>query len=424
MSFHTVDHLMNAILRSELLSPEQEDEVAGLLSTYPTALTLGGYLVEIDWLTEYQLQKLLAWELDQLVLGPYQILAHLGEGGLCQVFRAWDTSRGRLAALKVLYPDLAERPEMVRQFRYEAETIGRVTHPNVIKALESGREGTRHYFAMEFADGLDLERFVAVTGPLPVEHACDYTRQVAQGLQAAHQANLVHRDIKPANLFLTNPPLCEEGQPFVRKLSMDPTVKIIDWGLARAKGDEALDLGEAGEKGQLLGTADYLAPEQAQDARLVDIRADIYSLGCTLYFLLTGKPPFTGASVMQKIMQHKEMPPPSLKHARPDVPDELDGLVQRMLAKNPDDRPQVPLLMVTPLRKLAYASVGVKVGLATGAMSRPGSSPVLLRPGLAPSTAPALARPSTQSALARPSTQTSLPQFGQRVPFPRPTKKL
>jgi serine/threonine-protein kinase len=274
-----------------------------------------------------------------------------------------------------------------------------MAHPNIIKALDGGREGHRHFFAMEFVDGMDLERFVASAGPLPVEHACDYVRQVAQGLQAAHQANLVHRDIKPANLFLVNPPLLEEGPPGVKKQPLDPTMKIIDWGLARAKGDEALELGDTAEKGRLLGTADYLAPEQAQDSSLVDIRADIYSLGCTLFFLLTGKPPFSGASVMQKIMLHKEALPPSLKHARPDVPDELDGLVQRMLAKNPDDRPQVPLLIVAPLRKLAYASAGVRVGATNGAMLRPGSSPVLLRPGLAPVTKLGLARPSTQTAL-------------------------
>ncbi|MBY0229413.1 MAG: serine/threonine protein kinase, partial [Gemmataceae bacterium] len=351
------------------------------------------------WLTDWQLGHLLEGEWQPLGVGPFQILDRLGAGGISEVFRAWDTLNGRFAALKVLRPELASRPEAVREFRHEAACTAQLAHPNVVKVFDAGQDGSRHYFSMELIDGMDLERFAATVGPLPVEHACDYARQAAQGLQHAHGFGLVHRDIKPANLYLAHPPLGEAPQlPHGRK-PPDPTVKIIDWGLARS----AATVEQPGQ-GPLVGTADYMAPEQIQDSSLADIRADIYSLGCTLYFLLAGEPVFPGTSVMQKIVQHQEAPPPSLKHLRPDVPDELDGLVQRMLAKRPEDRPPIPLLVVAPLRKLAYAYAGIaaKPGSGQGAMRRPGSAPVLLRPAAAKATSLNLPRPTTQTALPRP----------------------
>jgi serine/threonine-protein kinase len=412
MPLDSVDNLLTVLRRTQLLAPEQVDEVAReLVPYYPDPESLGEYLVSIDWLTTYQLQLLLAEQWDELTVGPYQVLDRLGEGGVSEVFKAWDTQRGRVVALKVLRQHLASNSDMVRQFQRELQAITRLSHPNIVKTFDAHQMGDVSCFAMEFVEGMDLDRFVAEVGPLCVELACDYARQAAQGLQHAHQLGLVHRDIKPANLFLLHPPL--PGAP--RRL--DPVVKIIDWGLARCAGESAqvaVADGDA-EKGRLLGTADYIAPEQARDPTLVDIRADVYSLGCTLFYLLTGQPPFPGNSLMQKILMHQEAEPPSLLAARPDVPAELDALVRKMLAKDPTDRFAIPLLLVTPLRRFCPTgtlsnSLIRPAGPPQGNGYRPGSSPALgplsssnlPRPGGAPGTAINLPRPSTQPSLQRP----------------------
>jgi serine/threonine-protein kinase len=197
---------------------------------------------------------------------------------------------------------------------------------------------------------------------------------VAQGLQHAHQLGLVHRDIKPANLFLLHPPLPgSNGASFNGTLRRgpDPVVKVIDWGLARMlprDGEEANHDTEA-EKGLLIGTADYIAPEQAQDASIVDTRADIYSLGCTFYYLLTGRPPFPGTSLMQKLVQHQEAEPEPVQKLRPDLHDEVAAVVQRMMAKKPADRFQIPLLVVAPLRRFCPGAAS-----ANGSLIRPTAS--------------------------------------------------
>lgn len=390
------DTLLAVLRRTQLLAPDQVEQVATeLVPDFPDPLALGQYLVEIDWLTPYQLQLLLSGQWDELVIGHYQVLDRLGEGGVSEVFRAWDTRHGREVALKVLRQHLSVNRDMVRQFRIEAEAIIRLSHPNIIRTLDAGESGPFHYLAMELVEGMDLERYVQQVGPLPVEQACDYARQAAQGLQHAHQFGLVHRDIKPANLFLLHPPLADG------KRGPDPVVKIIDWGLARCARPESgllvpspSQLGR--EKGRLLGTADYMAPEQIEDATLVDIRADIYSLGCVLFYLLTGAPPFAGGSVMQKVVQHQEATPPPLRTARPDVSEELEALVHQMLLKSPRNRPQLPLLVVAALRRFLS---GQRPGSAQGGA---------LRPGTSTGTALNLPRPATHSTLNRPETHTRL----------------
>jgi eukaryotic-like serine/threonine-protein kinase len=412
MTLDRTDTLLALLRRVELLAPEQVDEIAReLVPHYPDALRLGEYLVRIDWLTPYQLQLLLAGQWAELTIGPYQILDRLGEGGVSEVFKAWDTKRGRIVALKVLRQDLTVKDEAVRQFQREFKAITRLSHPNVIKTFDAGQEGGMHYFAMECVEGMDLERFVAQVGPLSVEMACDFARQAATGLQHAHQSGLVHRDVKPANLFLLHPPL-PGITPAARKTN-EPVVKIIDWGLARcvrdpAEGEAAGGRGDPDEqKGALIGTADYVAPEQARDPTLVDIRADVYSLGCTLYHLLTGQPPFPAPSLMQKLLMHQEKEPPSLRAVRDDVPEELDAIVRKMLAKNPADRYQIPLLVVTPLRRFCMTDLRAA---ANGTGYRPGSSPVL-----GPSSSPTLQRPGSGSNLPRP------PAPGTAINLPRPS---
>ena len=329
-----------------------------LAPLYSDPNELADYLVQIDWLTAFQKQTIFEGHCNDLVLGPYVLLDQLGEGGVSEVFKAWDTIRGRVVALKVLRQNLTAQADAVRQFQRELDTVPRLSHPNVIKTFDANCVGNLEYFAMEFVEGVDLAKHVAQTGPLAIELACDYIRQIAQGLQHAHLMNLVHRDIKPANLFLINAPRPQapaDPKAAPARRQGDPVVKILDWGLARMaqiSGEDSTMLAEIErEKGALIGTADYIAPEQANDPTIVDIRGDIYSLGCTFYFLLTAQPPFPGKSLMQKLLQHREAPIPNVRELRADVPEEVGEVIMKMMAKDPDDRYQIPLLVVAPLRK-------------------------------------------------------------------------
>jgi len=417
MLIDSVESLLQAIRRVQILAPEQVDEVAlelGGLYTEPEALA--EYLVQIEWLTPFQCEMLFAGSWDALNIGPYQILGRLGEGGVSEVFQAWDTVRGRSVAVKVLRQDLVSPTDAIQQFDRELQAVTRLNHPNIIKTFDASQIGAMHYFAMEYVEGTDLQKFIQQHGPLPFDQASDYTRQVAQGLQHAHQLGLVHRDIKPANLFLINAPL----NPLLATPSrrgVEPLIKILDWGLARIlpTAEEAAAAAASGVKdadqGQLIGTADYLAPEQAQDASLVDTRSDIYSLGCTFYFLLTGQPPFPGPSLMHKLMQHREMEPPDVRAVRSDVPDEVAAIIQKMLAKSPEERFQIPLLVVAPLRRYcpgAMVTAGSVIRPPStnnlGTMLRPSSSGNLSRP----SSSGNLNRPSSSGNLRRPSSSPNL----------------
>jgi serine/threonine-protein kinase len=384
MSIDSVPTLLDVLRRVRILAPNQADEAARELGPrYKDPRDLAEYLVRIDWLTAFQCEAVFAGHWNELLLGPYSILGPLGEGGVSQVFRAWDTVKGREVALKMLRQDLASPTDGIRQFERELQAVTLLNHPNVIKTYDANQIGAVHYFAMEFVEGIDLDKFVKVSGPLPVGQACDFIRQVAQGLQHAHQLGLVHRDIKPANLFLVNPP--EQGRQLAPaalgpRRGPDAVVKILDWGLARLmpRPGEKSALSQAAsdaEKGMLIGTADFIAPEQARDASLVDTRADIYSLGCTFYYLLTGHPTFTGSSLMQKLLHHQQTEPPPIQSVREDVPDDVAAMIHKMLAKNPEDRYQIPLMLIAPLRRFcAQAGSGLARVVKVPEAAKPPSS--------------------------------------------------
>ncbi|HEY7308602.1 MAG TPA: serine/threonine-protein kinase [Gemmataceae bacterium] len=379
MPIQSVENLLAILQRMRVLTPEEAQEVERELGPhFADPVDLARCLAENNWLTEYQIRLLFIERWEELAVGPYVVLDRLGEGGVSEVLKAWDTVRGRPVALKVLRQHLSDREAALREFQRELQTVTRLAHPNIIKMYEADQIGALHYFAMEYVEGLDLDRYVRQSGPLSIEQACNCARQVAQGLQHAHQLGLVHRDIKPANLYWINAPTSSGAA--ARRGGLDPVVKILDWGLARLRpdagasgGSSALDVDA--EKGMLIGTADYIAPEQARDPCLVDIRADIYSLGCTLYFLLTGQPPFRGNSLMQKLLQHQDAERPKVRDLRPDVPEELASVVQRMMAKRPEDRYQIPLLVVAPLRRYVNGSGLVRLISAANGAARPGSSP-------------------------------------------------
>jgi len=420
MAIDSIESFLSVLRRLQLLAPEQVDEIARELGPgCHDPRDLAEYLVRIEWLTSFQRNLLFEGKWDALTLAHYQLLDRLGEGGVSEVFKAWDTYKGRVVALKVLRRDLASQQEGVRQFERELRVVTRLSHPNVVRTFDAHQIDGVHCFAMEFVEGIDLHRYVTTNGPLPVEQASEFARQTAAGLQHCHQMGLVHRDIKPANLFLVNPPVGNRGPagPAARR-APDPVVKILDWGLARMlprNGEPESHVGDPSdvEKGTLIGTADWVAPEQARDPRLVDTRADIYSLGCTLYFLLTGKPPFEGASLMQKLMSHQEAEAKPLRELRPDVPEDMAALIQKMMAKKPEDRLQIPLLVVAPLRRLCTSAIGTTGSLIrpTGMQPKPTTLPALGLPTpepIKPSSSAVLNRPASSDSLKRPASSDSL----------------
>src|SRR5262249_1682644 len=235
--------------------------------------------------TSFQANLLLQGRGSELVLGSYILLARIGEGGMGEVFKARHRRLGRIVALKVIRQTRLANPAAVQRFEREMKAVCQVTHPNVVNAIDADDADGKLFIAMELVDGIDLGKLVASSGPLGVAEACEYARQIAVGLDACHARGLIHRDIKPSNLLLTYEP-DTSGAGTGRR----PVVKIFDLGLARidAAGSEQ-PVPRLTMMGKIVGTPDYLAPEQARDSHHVDGRADLYSLGCTLFFLLTGK---------------------------------------------------------------------------------------------------------------------------------------
>jgi len=271
------------------------------------------------------------------MIGDYEIIRPLGRGGMGTVFLARQTKLGRKAALKLLANHRLASPRMKERFESEMRSIGRLSHPNIVTAHDAREIAGAAVLVMEFIDGFDLSQLLKRLGPLSIANACEIARQVATALAYTESNDIVHRDIKPSNVMLSS-----EGQ-----------VKLLDLGLARLCVDEVEHAGETAT-GQTVGTADYVSPEQVSDSRNVDIRADIYSLGCTLFKLLTGKAPFADAehaTVFSKLNAHVSEPAPSLSVARPDAPVELVRLVDSMMRKAPADRPQSPKRIETELAK-------------------------------------------------------------------------
>ncbi len=257
-------------------------------------------------------------------LGPYKLLAKLGEGGMGAVYQARHTKLGKLVALKILPQHVLSRSDALSRFEREMLAVGSLQHPNIIQALDAGEINGAHYLSMEYVEGQDLQQFIQTQGTMSVVDACEAIRQTAQGLAAAHRVGLVHRDIKPSNLFVTK----QTGQ-----------IKILDMGLAllaQAEKPAALTF-----NGQCFGTPDYMAPEQWSDAHTCDARSDLYSLGCTLYFVLVGRPPYhseTYPSTANKMKGHMLDAIPDLALARPDVPAGVVAIYLKLMAKIPSER--------------------------------------------------------------------------------------
>jgi serine/threonine protein kinase len=336
--------LLDVLRQSGLVTREQlaslPQSVQGRLTDAHTPARL---LLQRGWLTVYQINQLLAGHGRELVVGPYHILDRLGQGGQSTVYKARHNRDGYLAALKVIRQDLAGKAEANRQFLLEMEAMAQLDHPNIVQFLDADQMEETYYCAMEYVEGTDLGKYVRLVGPLRGAEACAYVRQTALGLQHAHERSLIHRDIKPSNLFLVSG---SETAACGAPLNL---IKIIDWGLAGLRPPGMSSLATADEPKGMIGTADYLSPEQALSPATVDIRGDLYSLGCSFYYLLTGQPPFPGGSLMQKILRHQTEEPTPLAELRPDLPAGLPALVKRLMAKRPEDRFQTPAAVALAL---------------------------------------------------------------------------
>jgi serine/threonine protein kinase len=321
MAVASVNEYLAALEKSKLLGGEQLANAQSLAGHFSSASDLARALARDNFLSRWQAGTILALgKRAQLRLGKYRLIQRLGKGGMGTVFLAEHVTMNRRVALKIVPRSIAKNRASLDRFFAEARAIASLDHPNIVQAYSVDNEMDRYFIVMEYIDGQDLQRIVDTNGPLDFERAADYVRQAAEGLAHAHARNLVHCDVKPSNLLVT-------GQG---------VIKILDLGLARL--NQSDDGQESSEPA--MGTVDYMLPEQALGAADFDNRADIYSLGCTLYFLLTGHPPFPEGTLAQRIIKHQTQPPRDILLDRRDTPLPLAKLCQHMMAKRPEDRCQ------------------------------------------------------------------------------------
>ncbi len=334
----SVKSLLDLIKRSKLVG---DDELAAAFADFreqhagdpldeSSAVRADAFtdsLISRNLLTRWQADKLLDKKYKGFFLGKYKLLSHLGTGGMSSVYLAEHILMKRRVAIKVLPKSRVDDSSYLARFHQEAKAAARLDHPNIVRAYDVDNEGDTHYLVMEFVEGSDLQDTVrdlaGNNAELELEKAAQYIEQAAVGLHHAHEAGLIHRDIKPANLLV----------------DLGGTVKILDMGLALFKNDEMASLTIAHNE-NVLGTADYLAPEQALNSHTVDRRADIYSLGCTLYYLITGHAPFNEGTLAQRIAKHQTQMPADARNDRPDCPASLVAICNKMMQKDPDDRYQ------------------------------------------------------------------------------------
>ncbi|MBM4072316.1 MAG: hypothetical protein FJ271_25820 [Planctomycetes bacterium] len=308
-----------------------------------TATAMVQELLRLNKLTAYQLRLVLEGRGSELILGKYLLQEPIGAGGMGQVYRARHRQMDRIVAVKVLPRSVVDSPQAVDRFQREMRALARLNHPNIVAAYDADAADGRHFLVMQCVAGKDLSSLVRGHGPLPCRQAMACVIQAARGLDYAHKQGIVHRDIKPGNLIM----------------DVQGTVKVLDLGLARIRRDDHNPRSVSSqltEHGMVMGTVDYMAPEQALDTHAADQRADIYSLGCTLHFLLTGKPPFQGQTLVARMIAHREQAIPSLRQ-RLDVPECLDVVFGRMMAKKPEDRYQTMADLLAELESCATGQV-------------------------------------------------------------------
>ncbi|HEY1067635.1 MAG TPA: serine/threonine-protein kinase, partial [Pirellulales bacterium] len=320
------DKYLQLVAKSRLVTTEQLSSVVAEVVKQHGGLPedsrpLAKAFIDRGLISAWQNWHLLEGRCRGFFLGKYKLISYLNAGGMSRVYLAEHVLLKRRVAIKLFAEGPQDDGFRLKRFYIESEACAALNHANIVKAFDFDSDGKFHFLVMEYVDGSDLHRLVAKQGPLPFERAAEYVRQAALGLAHAHAAGMIHRDVKPANLLLDR----------------DGTVKILDLGVVRVtrQTENSLTLDQGVH---IIGTVDYLPPEQFLDGHNVDARADLYSLGCTLFFLLTGRPPFNKGNQSQRIMMHQTEPAPSVYGERPDCPAGLAQICERLMAKNPDDR--------------------------------------------------------------------------------------
>jgi len=339
--------LLESLREYRLLEEEQLSRLVLEVRAHALdAEALAAELCRRGLLTAFQAEQLLAGRGADLVLGTkYVLLDKLGEGGMGAVFKARHRITRGVRAVKLIRSEYLTSKDAVQRFFLEAQAAEKLNHPNIIRAYDADQDHGRCYFVMEYVEGADLAKVLRERSPLPVAQACEYVRQAALGLQHASERGLVHRDIKPSNLLFSP----AEG-----------VIKILDLGLARLRESSAPGVDETNPltpMNMMMGTPDFMAPEQAENSRAVDIRADVYALGGTLYQLLSGSVPFPGGTLVDKLQRHFHEMPASLSRWRSDIPPELSAVVERMMAKRPDQRYQTPAEVAVALQPFCSATL-------------------------------------------------------------------
>ena len=355
--------------QSGLVAEEQLAAVAGQLPESPRGRVVARALVARGLLTKFQAEQLLAGRTGGFFLGPYRILEQLGQGGMGRVYKAEHRTLGRTVALKVLAPSVLKSHKAQALFLREVQAVARLVHPNLVTAFDADQAGGRYYLVLEYVNGPNLDQLVRGEGPLPVGQACEFVRQVALGLQHAHERGLVHRDIKPSNILLQS-----AGGAGREAYGL---AKLGDFGLVRLTAPAAAGHDAPGtivtNANAVMGTPDYLSPEQARDVHKTDIRSDLYSLGCTLYYLLVGRVPFPGGSTLEKLIRHGTEEAEPVERLRPGVPPAVAAVVRRLMAKKPAERFQTPAELAAALAPFAVNAPGA---LPAGAPAVPFVDPL------------------------------------------------
>jgi serine/threonine protein kinase len=332
----TTADFVAALRQHRLLEPAQLNELHNLQARFADPKALARELLHRNWLTVYQVNQIGKGRAGDLRLGTYLVLERLGEGGMGAVLKARHEKMRRVDALKIIRKERLNNPDALKRFEREVRAAAQLDHPNIVRAYHADEVNGTHFLAMEYVAGKDLGQAVKERGAMPITEACDCIRQAALGLQHANEQGLVHRDIKPSNLLLAT----------------GGVVKILDFGLARLTSVRS-QASELTHSGAVMGTPDFIAPEQALDSRDVDIRADLYSLGCTFYFLLTAQPPFQASTLAAKLLQHQMEEPRPVEQLRPGVPFEAVAIVRKLMAKNPGLRYQRPTEVAAALQRWA-----------------------------------------------------------------------
>jgi len=422
----SAEEFLDLVRKSSVVDEKRLDTyVQGLRAsnTFPDEPgKMAGLMVRDGLLTHFQAEQFLLGKWRRFTIGKYKVLERLGSGGMGSVYLCEHKFMRRRVAVKVLPAAKAEDPASLERFYREARAAAALDHPNIVRAYDIDQDENLHFLVMEYVDGASLQEIIKRSGPMNMLRAAHYTRQAAIGMQHAHEAGLVHRDIKPGNVLVDR----------------SGTVKVLDMGLARFFHDEEDILTKKYDE-SVLGTADYLAPEQALDSHGVDIRADIYSLGATFYFCLTGQPPFNEGTVAQKLIWHQTRQPKPIRQLRPEVPEQLAAIINKMMEKDRLKRYQTPSQVSESLAPLTTRPIPPPpdiemprlspaamspMGSEQSVMLQPSQNPLLQQQQQPPSRPPSAAPAATPAPAVRPAAAQQQVAAVHAPAAPRPAQPM